>query len=282
MNRKHFCIIGGDERMVNLAKLLAKDNFFIDIYAMEKINFENTNIKIYDNLETCIKNSEFVVSSIPLSKDGKVIFTPYSNIELTVEKFADKIKSKSLIAGKIPDNLSSIKKYDITEDEEFSVFNAIATAEGTIKIAMEEYPETLNGSKVLILGFGRIGKFLAKMFNGIGSQVYCEARKKEDLAYISGYGYVPVDLENIDNYLKSADIIINTIPFMILNQEKLNLVKNDVLIIDLASKPGGVDFEYAKKNNIKTNWALGLPGKVAPISAAKYIQNFIYKIIEDK
>lgn len=76
------------------------------------------------------------------------------------------------------------------------------------------------------------------------------------------------------------DIIINNIPTLILDKSRLNLLKKDVLILDLASKPGGVDFEYAKKQNIKTIWALGLPGKVAPVSAAEYIKNVLYHIIE--
>ena len=57
----------------------------------------------------------------------------------------------------------------------------------------------------------------------------------------------------------------------------LEKINKDCLIIDLASKPGGVDFDKAKELGIKTNWALGLPGKVAAKTAAKYMKRIIEK-----
>ena len=122
---------------------------------------------------------------------------------------------------------------------------------------MEEYPKTLSSSNILVMGFGRIGKIVAKMLQGIGAKVFCEARKKEDLAYIQAFGYTPIDLSDLEENLGKFDIIINNIPTLILDKSRLNLLKKDVLILDLASKPGGVDFEYAKKQNIKTIWEIG-------------------------
>lgn len=52
-----------------------------------------------------------------------------------------------------------------------AVLNAIPTAEGAIQIAMEEMPVTIHGSKALVLGFGRVGKTLAKMLDGIGAKL---------------------------------------------------------------------------------------------------------------
>ena len=76
------------------------------------------------------------------------------------------------------------------------------------------------------------------------------------------------------------DIIFNTIPSLILDEQKLKLLKKNAVIIDLASKPGGVDFNKAKELNIKTIWALALPGKVAPVTSAKYLQECIQEYIK--
>lgn len=62
--------------------------------------------------------------------------------------------------------------------------------------------------------------------------------------------------------VRDFDVILNTIPAQVLTREVLDKTKTDVLVIDLASKPGGVDFEAARELNIKTIWALSLPGKV--------------------
>ena len=159
--------------------------------------------------------------------------------------------------------------------------NNIATAEGTIQIAMEETGRTLHGSNVLVMGFGRVGKVLSKMLDGIGTKVFCEARKDEDIAWIKAYGYEPVRLNDLNDNLSKFDIIINTIPFQILDKERLSLVKPEVVIIDLASNPGGVDIKEAKAKHLKVIWALSLSGKVAPLSGAEFIKETLYHVLKE-
>ena len=62
---------------------------------------------------------------------------------------------------------------------------------------------------------------------------------------------------------------------MVFNKELLPKLKKDCLIIDLASAPGGVDFNEAKKLGLKVIWALSLPGKCSPKSAALIIGNAV-------
>ena len=88
-----------------------------------------------------------------------------------------------------------------------AVLNAIPTAEGAIQIAMEEMPITLHGSNTLILGFGRIGKMLSSMLRGLGSNVYVEARKYSDIAWIRSYGFRPVFITELGDYINRADVI---------------------------------------------------------------------------
>ena len=68
---------------------------------------------------------------------------------------------------------------------------------------------------------------------------------------------------------------------MILTREKLSELRKESLIIDLASNPGGVDFQMAEKMGIKAIWSLGLPGKVAPQTAAEIMKESIYNIVEE-
>lgn len=277
-------IIGGDLRIVKLAKMLAKDGTKIYAYGLELAEElkDIQGIKMCKSLKEVAENTKTVISSIPLSQDGNTIVAPFCETKIELKDLEYCLKDKRFVAGKIPQNIKNnneIQAMDILENEEYAILNAIATAEGAIQIAMEEYPKTISGSKILVMGFGRIGKILAKMLQGIGAKVYCEARKNEDLAYIQGYGYRTVNLNDLARFLPEFDIIINNIPVQILDKKMLDLVKEDILIIDLASKPGGVDFEYAKSQNIKTIWALGLPGKVAPESAAVYIKQTLQNIL---
>lgn len=281
--KKNISIIGGDLRIVNLVKILLDDGFEVYTYGLETAK-EIPASKKCDTLKEAVQNSNVVISSIPLSQDGKNVNAPYSEENLSLNDLYNNIKGKKFIAGRIDEKIkndNSVEAYDLLDIEEYAILNAIATAEGAIQIAMEEFPKTLSGSNILVMGFGRIGKIVSKMLQGIGAKVYCEARKNEDLAYIKAYGYTPIRLDELDENLHKFDIIINNIPVQILDKSRLDLLKKDVLIIDLASKPGGVDFEYAKQKNIKTVWALGLPGKVAPVSSAEYIRDTLYNILKN-
>ena len=89
-----------------------------------------------------------------------------------------------------------------------------------------------------------------------------------------------IKLDKISEIIGDMDIIFNTIPSLILDEKLLKKVNSKTLIIDLASKPGGVDFQLAKEHSIKTIWALSLPGKVAPYTAGKIIKDTILNYIK--
>ena len=89
------------------------------------------------------------------------------------------------------------------------------------------------------------------------------------------------DINSIGENLKKYDVIINTVPHIILNEERLKHVKKDCLLIDLASNPGGIDKTAVKDNQLKFVWALSLPGKVAPTTSAEFIKDTIYNILKE-
>jgi dipicolinate synthase subunit A len=145
---------------------------------------------------------------------------------------------------------------------------------------MQEYMGTINSSKCLITGYGRIGEILAQMLKGLGADVYVSARRKESLAWIKLNGYKPVEHSNLINS-GDFDIIFNTVPAHVVGKEVLDKQSVDTLIIDLASSPGGIDFDYAKNKNIRTIHALSLPSKCAPVTAANIAARVIYDYISE-
>ena len=284
---KAISVVGGDLRIIKLIEMLVSDEYKVFTYALENSEeLQNmNNVEMCPTIEEAVSHSKVVVGPIPLSSDRKRISAPFgrNNIELT--DFVKALNGKYLIAGNIniKEELENagVSYTDLLKREEFTVLNTIATAEGTIQIAMEETQRTIHGSKVLVMGFGRIGKVLAKMLDGIGVEVYCEARKNEDIAWIKAYGYKPIHLNHLNDNLGKFDIVINTIPFQILDSERLDLLKKDVLIIDLASNPGGVDRKAAREKKLKLIWALSLPGKVAPLTSAEFIKETIYHVLKE-
>jgi len=284
---KKFTIIGGDLRSIELAKSITEDGNKVNIYGFRNASFASS-MNESEDLSLAIDESDVIIGPLPCSNDNETLNTPFHPEKIQInDVFKIMSKNQLFIAGRISKKIAHLAEIynvyiiDILEREEMAVLNAIPTAEGAIQIAMEEMPITLHGSNALILGFGRIGKTLAKMLNGIGANVFVEARKYEDLAWIKSYGYKPVNLNELDIHLGDMHVIFNTIPYVIMDTEKLSRIKKDCLIIDLASKPGGVDFEKAKSLGMKVIWALSLPGKVAPVTAARFIKETVYNIINE-
>lgn len=247
MYKSKYAVIGGDLRSVKLANLIKADMNEVNIYGFSNAGFE-TGIVESECLEAAIKGAKIVIGPIPCTNDNESLNAPFGADKIYLEDLFKMMDSTQLfIAGKINKTVTEyadrhgIKYVDLLEREEMAVLNAIPTAEGAIQIAMEEMPITLHNSKALVLGFGRIGKILAKMLQGIGSQVYVEARKPEDIAWINSYCYKPVHLNNLKEYIGKMDVIFNTIPYVVLNNELIKEINPNTLIIDLASKPGGVD-----------------------------------------
>jgi dipicolinate synthase subunit A len=280
-----FGVLGGDKRQVALAESIAADGFTVYACGFDSIDFTKDvkKAELFETAEKC----ENIILPLPVTVDGVHLNTVYSEntIELN-DSFALLMKNKQVFGGMMgrlyqtSDEWDLIETYDYYTREEFAVHNAVPTAEGAIEIAMREYPGTLNGSKCLVVGYGRIGKILSRMLKGIGAFVTVSARKKSDMAWIESMGYTAKLTENICEK-EQYDIIFNTVPAMIFSRKLLSKMCSKPLIIDLSSKPGGVDFEAAKKFGINAIHALSLPGKVAPKAAGEIIKNTIYNMMEE-
>ncbi len=146
---------------------------------------------------------------------------------------------------------------------------------------MQNTDFTLHSSNVMVIGFGRIGKILAKMLQGIGANVYMAVNGYDKAALASGYGYHAVDVEKLTDYLGNMNIIFNTVPKMLLYNANMKYINKNCLIIDLASTPFGVNFEHSKDFGLNVLYANSLPGKVAPATVGHYIKETIYSILKD-
>lgn len=280
-----YTILGGDKRSLELGNLLMKDGNEVCIYGFDRLEqYKYKSVELYEAIEY----ADVIIGPLPFSTDNINVDAPLSNELIQIDTVLDLMSENQMIIGgkfglehekKLKDK--NLKSADYFKREEMQVLNAIPTAEGAIQIAMEETPITLHNSKVIVLGYGRIGKVLSKMLYGIGANVHVEARKYSDLAWIKSNGYIPINLKDLKTYLPEMNVVFNTIPQMILDKELIKSIDSNCIIIDLASKPGGVDLEAAKELGIKAISALGLPGKVAPVTAAMVIKDTIYNIIEE-
>lgn len=218
----------------------------------DKINDEFMGNNKIKNLDQC--NSTNIISAIPFTKDGINVYAPYSSKKIPIIDLKDKI----IIAGKLPPNFKGI---DLLKEEKLAILNTIPTVEGAIAKAIEITDFTLKDANVLILGFGRIGKLLANRLKSFGANIYCDARKDEDLAWIESLGYKSVRIEEIKECIGKMDIIFNTIPVNVILKEIINKIKEKTTIIELASKPGGFDLDVLLKKDVNYVEYGGIPRK---------------------
>lgn len=284
---KRISIIGGDLRIVKLAEMLVNEHYEIAVYGLEDAEnlLNNNKVRKCENIQELMEFSNIIIGPIPLTSNNKTINMTFSEKNITIQELFENMDKKTFIAGRIDEDIKKINPnniyIDLLKREELTVLNTISTAEGAIQIAMEETSRTIHGSNILIMGFGRISKVLSNMLKGIGANVYCETTNNVKCSWIKAYGYEPVLLNELNDKLDKFNIIINTIPHIILDESNLGFLRKDCVIIDLASNPGGVDRKEAAKQGIKLIRALSLPGKVAPITSAEYIKETLDNILKE-
>ncbi len=275
--RNTVCIVGGDMRQITVGKLLSADGYKVTV-----LGFDDSRT-ISD-----IKSADVVILPVPVSCDDVNINAPFADKPIAIEEITERISAGTLVLGaRFSDNVKEkleskgIKCVDYLRREELIIKNAIPTAEGALEIALSEMPITLFKSRALVMGYGRVGKVMAEKLHALGAYVSVSARKCEDFAWIEERGMIPVHTSSVSDSIADFDLIINTIPAIVLDEEALGKVRGDALIIDLASKPGGVDFETAKSLGKNVIWALSLPGKSAPITSGKIIKDTIINILSE-
>ena len=281
-----FAVIGGDLRSAYLAGLLAADG-----YKVITSGFDSTDLPPCvtgcTNPAQAVPLADCVILPLPVTTDGTTVNAPFSRMRIPLDQVLNGLsQDQFLVGGKISDVVRKEAECrgliiaDYLDREELAVMNAVPTAEGAIQLAMEELPVTIDGSKCLITGFGRVGRTLSKRLVSLGARVTVAARKFADLAWAKSQGCDTIEMEA---HAKPGDfdVIFNTVPVMLFGKEILKGMEKDTLLIDLASRPGGVDFNAAAELQIKTIWALSLPGRVAPKTAGAIIKKTILNMIKE-
>ena len=281
-----FGLLGGDRRQAALADALARDGCAVCVWGLNGLPLDPkvrrcTPEEIY---ETCAA----VILPLPATADGRTVNAPYADRAIALDdEFASHMLHKEVYGGRMApvlatsDKWEQIDAYDYYTREEFAVRNAGVTAEGAVAVAVKEFEGSLLGSRCLVVGYGRIGRALAHLLRGMGAQVTVSARRPRDFAWIELGGCHAVPTDSIGHSREHYDVIFNTVPALIFPRRVLAQLKPGCVLIDLASKPGGVDFEAARELGVHAVQALSLPGKTAPRAAAEIIKNTIYNMMEE-
>lgn len=283
-------IIGGDRRQGYLAQEFSAAGTSVCGYAIDSI-FEKEQssadnpVKITLSLAECLENSNCVIGPIPFGRNNQLFHQSKETGDIPFQLLLSHLKpDQSFFAGCIPDGFKAkaaekgVHIFDLMEETSLSVLNSIATAEGAISEAIQKSPLNLHQSRCAVLGYGKCGRTLTEYLQRMFCHVYTVSEIEHERILASLIADETGTLQGFADCAGTFDFIFNTIPAPVIMKRQLSDMKNSVTIIDIASAPGGVDFEAAKELGKKAFLCQGLPGKYAPYSSAKIIKTVIERI----
>lgn len=273
-----FALTGGDGRFVRLCRLLRADGHEARPFALEK------------ELPGCafcageaLEGADCLILPLPCVRDGR-LNAPFSSVEHSAVDILRLAEPGTVVcagmAGEIRCECEALglPLYDYFEREDFALSNALLTAEGCVGLMLTESERSLHGSRVLICGFGRIGKMLAPRLLALGARVTVAARSEEALAWARSMGCGTLRLRR-GGLSGDFDFAVNTIPAAIFGPAELERLR-PARLYELASPPYGFDADAAARLGLSLTRAPGLPGRCAPESAAEAVRDSIYRIME--
>lgn len=275
-----FGMLGGDRRQAELCRLLRQDGHTVYTFGLrEWLPDEN-------GAPEAAESAPVVILPLPVCGTDGLFNCADRKIDIAalLARFSPE---QLVLGGRVSESARraaaecGLTMVDYFAREELTVANAAITAEGAIQTAMEHLDRTIWGMDCLVLGFGRIGKVLCRRIQGLGGHAAVFARKPQDRAWASACGYEAMDLEGVHSQLGRFCVVFNTIPSLVLNGALLERLREECLLVDLASQPG-IDHEAAAAAGHPVLWARSLPGKLAPVTAAEAIRDTLYHILEER
>ena len=261
----HYAFIGGDMRAIYAARLLRARGFEVDAAALTS---EEEGV----GLERAAA-AEYVVLPMPFGKNG-LLNAPFSDRVITLDELSAAVGGSRVLCG--GNGGRYFKNFiNYAENEDFILENAAITAEGAAIRYCSLSDRTVRGSRVSVIGYGRVGRAVAKLFSAMGARVTVIARSEPAREEARASGLSAVCMEGMACAFSESDCVVNTVPARVIAEAQIAVLPERAVIVDLASSPGGTDFSAAFARGIRAELSLALPGRTAPYSAAMALCSLI-------
>lgn len=288
---QHIAVIGGDARYLELIRKLEQlPHAKVVVVGYDKLDPGFIGSKQYDLHEIQPQDLDIVILPITGTDNKGNIEAIFSNQPIQLEEsWFNQLRKQTFIFTGISNSYldevvsrSHAELIPLLGRDDVAIYNSIPTAEGAIMMAIEHTDYTIHSSKVIVAGFGRVGHTVANKFSALGAEVSVVSKKLRELARITEMRLNAIPLEAFPERVDECDLLINTIPALVITQEVIEKLPAHTVIIDLASKPGGTDFEFAEKRGIKAILAKSLPGVVAPKTAGDILARVIKQVLQER
>lgn len=256
------------------------------VYLAEILTKRGRNVRCLDvrSDETAQEQLEKLKDFLP-EADMVILPIPVSNI--SDQKKLNDILNKNVINGTLVlggcfsaaqvELLEGrdIHYLDFMEDAIVMEENAVATAEGAIAELILKSPYNIEEAKAIVTGYGCCGKAIALRLKALGARVTVLARRREARKEAKKDGFYAADFAFGPEEAMGASLLVNTVPAPVVTRTIIRELPRDAYILDIASAPGGCDFDCAKEYGIQAELLLGIPGKYAPKESAYILERAI-------
>ena len=219
------------------------------------------NRSLYDRL---------VVLPIPTTRDGIHI----SGTDRTLHEVTDGVCPGTLVVGygMPPAIVQKIilqggAVYDAGEDEDFLTENAGITARGALGEILRMTERDAPDLAIGIVGYGRIGSALARLLLFLGTEVRVYSRRFATRLELSARGLFSEPAPDPEN-TAGLDLLVNTAPATIFDEEGIAALPSGLRIIDLASGKNFPDSDRVVK-------LPSIPERNYPVTAGGVYARFI-------
>lgn len=287
---REIAVIGGDSRQLAAAVALSEAGYRVCVFGIDAQMPHG--IVGCATLSRALRDAQAVVLPLPITQDGEHIPCEAGDLPIRFSEIIDKVHRGTLLfGGYIPQAFcqlaehAGIPLFDYYKSEELIIRNAHATAEGAVAVAISNTDTVLGGTRAAIVGYGRIGRILARLLRGIGVSVTVYARSEEALAWALAEGCLAEHMSDgtvPPSIVSGFGVIFNTVPEHVIGRSVLQELCRDTLLIELASKPGGFAPADARDAHLRVLYAQGLPGRYAPVSAGQAIAERIDRMIKER
>lgn len=282
---------GGDKRQLEIIKYLLDYNHEIDLLGYENIEINKCNKVQIENIE--INKYDVLIFPVSGVNNDFSVVTDFSKEKIYINPniFKNVKNNACIISGIKTKNLNKIcelankETIALMEKENIKEKNSVPTVEGILADIINNTESTINSSRIFVLGYGHIGKLLSKMLKNLGAIVTIGVLTNDEAKEIILKNMYPIctkDKKAMSVTLANSEIIINTVPSLIIDKEYLNLISKDTYLLDISSYPYGIDFEAAKNLNLRYKLYTGIPAKVAPKTAGDILAREIDSILRRK
>lgn len=269
-------VIGGDNRYTWAAKRLREDGIPVKCWGVPEMENQA------ERLEDALQGADLALLPMwPFQQEMLEVGAETIPAALLPGILA---VHATLVAGQFPVETEAwlqrqgVHCVSYLEQEPYQLRNASVTAEGAVYLLLHHMKRTVQQADILVIGYGRIGRFLTRKLTALGANVTVAVRKSAQRTELSLLGVETVQTGVYENGLERYDAVVNTVPSPVIHDAQAKQITPGCVCIEVASAPGG--FPEQMKRGGRVVMGNGLPGKTAPQTAGESLARAVWEGIE--